>query len=139
MRQLLEEEGMCMTPFSPVAAGRVCRMWEDETDRCKSDKIAMVKYDQEKEMDLPIVKRIKELADKYKVTMAQISMAWILNKKLVASPVFGATKIQQLEDLCKAVNIKLSDDDMKYLEELYRPHLNMGAMLKDQGPAYVKK
>lgn len=139
MRQLLEEEGMCMTPFSPLAAGRVCRMWEDETDRCKSDKIAMVKYDQEKEMDLPIVKRIKELADKYKVTMAQISMAWILNKKLVASPVFGATKIQQLEDLCKAVNIKLSDDDMKYLEELYRPHLNMGAMLKDQGPAYVKK
>ena len=134
LAQLLEEEGMVMTPFSPLAAGRVCRMWEDnESKRSNEDKIAKIKYDSEKEMDMPIIKRIKEIADKLKVTMAQVSMAWLLSKKLVASPIFGCTKISQLEELCKSVSIKLSEEDIKYLEELYRPHKIMGALAKGQG------
>jgi aryl-alcohol dehydrogenase-like predicted oxidoreductase len=137
LAQLLEEEGMVMTPFSPLAAGRVCRMWEDnESKRSNEDKIAKIKYDSEKEMDMPIIKRIKEIADKLKVTMAQVSMAWLLSKKLVASPIFGCTKISQLEELCKSVSIKLSEEDIKYLEELYKPHQLMGAMVKGQGVVY---
>ncbi len=131
LAQLLEEEGMVMTPFSPLAAGRVCRMWEDnESKRSNEDKVAKIKYDSEKEMDMPIIKRIKEIADKLKVTMAQVSMAWLLSKKLVASPVFGCTKISQLEEICKSVSIKLSEEDIKYLEELYKPHTLMGPITK---------
>ena len=140
LAQLLEEEGMVMTPYSPLAAGRVCRMWEDnESKRSNEDKIAKIKYDSEKEMDMPVIKRIKEVADKLKVSMAQVSMAWLLSKKLVASPVFGCTKIKQLEEICKSVSIKLSEDDIKYLEELYRPHKLMGAMIKGQENPYDKK
>ena len=140
LAQLLEEEGMVMTPFSPLAAGRVCRIWEDkESKRSNEDKIAKIKYDSEKEMDMPVIKRIKEVADKLKVSMAQVSIAWLLSKKLVASPVCGCTKIKQLEEICKSVSIKLSEDDIKYLEELYRPHKLMGAMVKGQGNAYVDK
>ena len=131
MTQLIEEEGMSMTPFSPLAAGRVCRMWtDDNSKRSKEDKVAKVKYDSNEKSDLPIVKRIKEVADKMKVTMAQVAMAWLLSKPNVASPVFGCTKIKQLEELCESVKIKLSPEDIKYLEELYQPHPNMGAMLK---------
>ena len=131
MTQLIEEEGMSMTPFSPLAAGRVYRLWTDENSkRANEDKIAKVKYDSNEDIDLPIVKRIKEVADKMKVTMAQVSMAWLLSKPNVASPVFGCTKVKQLEDLCESVKIKLSPEDIKYLEELYRPHPNMGALLK---------
>ena len=131
MTQLIEEEGMSMTPFSPLAAGRVCRLWTDETSkRSNEDKIAKTKYDSNENNDLPIVKRIKEVADKMKVSMAQVSMAWLLSKPNVASPVFGCTKIKQLEELCESVKIKLSPEDIKYLEELYQPHPNMGAMLK---------
>ena len=131
MTQLIEEEGMSMTPFSPLAAGRVCRLWTDETSkRSNEDKIAKTKYDSNENTDLPIVKRIKEVADKMKVSMAQVSMAWLLSKPNVASPVFGCTKIKQLEELCESVKIKLSPEDIKYLEELYQPHPNMGAMLK---------
>jgi len=131
MAQLIEEEGMSMTPFSPLAAGRVCRLWTDENSkRANEDKIAKVKYDSNEDIDLPIVKRIKEVADKMKVSMAQVSMAWLLSRPNVASPVFGCTKIKQLEDLCESVKIKLSPEDIKYLEELYRPHPNMGALLK---------
>ena len=140
MFQLLEEEKMVMTPYSPLAAGRVCRMWEDnESDRYKVDQGNKKKYDEFRERDMPIIKRIKEVADKLKVSMAQVSMAWLLSKKLVASPVFGCTKIKQLEEICKSVSIKLSEDDIKYLEELYRPHKLMGAMVKGQGNAYVDK
>ena len=137
LAQLLEEEGMVMTPFSPLAAGRVCRMWEDnESKRSNEDKIAKIKYDSEKELDMPIIKRIKEIADKLKVTMAQVSMAWLLSKKLVASPIFGCTKISQLEEICKSISVKLSEEDIKYLEELYKPHQLMGAMVKGQGVVY---
>ena len=131
LTQLVEEEGMSMTPYSPLAAGRVCRMWTDENSkRSSEDKISKIKYDSSEDIDLPIVKRIKEVADKMKVTMAQVSMAWLLSKPNVASPVFGCTKIKQLEDICESFKIKLSPEDIKYLEELYKPHPLMGAIKK---------
>jgi aryl-alcohol dehydrogenase-like predicted oxidoreductase len=139
LAQLVEEEGMSMTPYSPLAAGRVCRMWNDDTLRSKTDKTAVKKYDDAKDIDLPIVKRIKEIADKKNISMAQVSLAWLLSKKLVASPIIGCTKISQLEDLVKAVKIKLSDDDVKYLEELYKPHNIVGALKKGDVPDVKKR
>ena len=138
LAQLIEEEGMSMTPYSPLAAGRVCRMWNDDTLRSKTDKTAVKKYDDSKECDLPIVKRIKEIADKMNISMAQVSLAWLLSKKLVASPIIGCTKISQLEDLVKAVKVKLSEEEVKYLEELYKPHNVVGALKKGVVPD-VKK
>ena len=138
LAQLVEEEGMSMTPYSPLAAGRVCRMWNDDTLRSKTDKTAVKKYDDAKDIDLPIVKRIKEIADKKNISMAQVSLAWLLSKKLVASPIIGCTKINQLEDLVKAIKVKLSEEDIKYLEELYKPHNVVGALKKGVVPD-VKK
>ena len=94
MIQLLEEEKMVMTPYSPLAGGRVCRMWESvDSERYKNDPIYAKVYDVFKEKDMPIIKRIKEIADKLKVTMTQVSMAWILSKPLVASPIIGCIKL----------------------------------------------
>ena len=138
LAQLVEEEGMSMTPYSPLAAGRVCRMWNDDTLRSKTDKTAVKKYDDAKDIDLPIVKRIKEIADKKNISMAQVSLSWLLSKKLVASPIIGCTKISQLEDLVKAVKVKLSEEEVKYLEELYKPHNVVGALKKGVVPD-VKK
>ena len=133
MMQLLEEEKMVMTPYSPLAAGRVCRMWEDnESERYKVDQGNSKKYDNFKERDMPIIKRIKEVADKLKISMAQVSLAWMFSKPLVASPVVGCVKISQLEDICKSVKVKLSEEDIKYLEELYVPHATVGALKKGQ-------
>ena len=140
LTQLIEEEGMSMTPFSPLAAGRVCRLPEEKTKRGEEDKVAKVKYDNNENIDLPIIRRIKEVADRLKVTMAQVSIAWLLSKPNLASPVCGCTKISQLEDICKAVKIKLSAEDVKYLDELYKPHALMGAIPKTQGSTfYVAK
>ena len=62
--QLIEEEGISMTPYLPLAAGRVCRMWDEDTTRNKNDPFNQNNYGKQKDMDLPIVKRIKEIADK---------------------------------------------------------------------------
>ncbi len=70
--------------------------------------------------------------------MAQISIAWLLSKKNVASPVIGCTKISQLEDLVNGVKIKLSEDDVKYLEELYKPHKLVGPLSKGEVPPVSK-
>ena len=92
-----------MTPYSSLAARRVCRMWTDNAKRCEADKTAKKKYDTEKDNDMPIVQRIKEISEKLKITMAQVWIAWLLSKKNVASPVIVCTKIAQLEDLVMAL------------------------------------
>ena len=132
LAQLVEEEGMLMTPYLPLAAGRVCRMWDEDTERNKTDIYNKMNYDGQKEKDFPIVKRIKEIADKYKITMGQVSISWLLSKKYVASPIVGCTKVSHLEDLVGGVKIKLNEEDIKYLEELYRPHKLSGALKKGE-------
>ncbi|OUM59311.1 hypothetical protein PIROE2DRAFT_63841 [Piromyces sp. E2] len=131
MIQLLEEEEMVMTPYSPLAGGRLARLWEADSIRYKFDTINQRRYDRNREIDLPVVQRVKEIADKHQVSMGQISMAWLLARPLMASPIIGVTKIQHLEDACKAVNLKLSEEEMKYLEELYVPHNVTSAIKKE--------
>ena len=135
MMQLLEEEKMGMTPYCPLAAGRVCRMWDDENSkRYKVDWGNRKKYDHFKDKDLLIIQRIKEVAEKLKISMAQVALAWIFSKPVIAAPVVGCTKISQLEDVCLAVKVKLSEEDIKYLEELYLPHETRGALKKGERP-----
>ena len=132
MMQLLEEEKMVMTPYSPLAAGRVCRLYTDEkTTRSSNDPGNEKKYGHAKDVDIPVIQRVKELAEKKKVTMAQVALSWVLSKPLVASPVIGCTKISQLEELCQVFKVKLSPEDIKFLEELYVPHKIVGAITKN--------
>ena len=65
------------------------------------------------------------MAAKYEKTAAQIAVAWLLHKPGVASPVVGVSKVSQLDQLVAAVDIQLADEDIVYLEELYRPVDNL--------------
>ena len=131
MIQLLEEEKIVMTPYSPLAAGRLCRLYTDEkTARSSNDPGNEKKYALTKDIDIPVIQRVKELSEKKNVTMAQIALAWILSKPIVVSPVIGCTKITQLEELCQTLKINLSPEEIKYLEELYVPHKIVGAITK---------
>ena len=121
------DQKVALTPYSPLAAGRLARLWEADSDRFKTDKTARIKYDKTYESDRKIVERVKELADKKKVPMAQIALAWLLHKEGVAAPVVGVTKMYQLEDAVKALDVKLTEDEINYLEELYTPHEVVGA------------
>ena len=116
------------TPYSPLAAGRLSRLeWTANTNRSRTDRTAVSKYDSTQENDYKIVLRVNEIAEKYNVTMTQIALAWQLAKG-VASPIIGATKEKYFDDAVGALNVRLADDDLSYLEELYAPHKVVGAL-----------
>jgi len=73
-----------------------------------------------------VVDRITELAKKREIPNAQIALAWMLHKPSVSSPIIGATKPHHIEDAVKAVEVKLTDEEVKYLEEPYLPHPVLG-------------
>lgn len=128
MIPVCNQYNVSLIPYSPLAGGHLTHLnWETDTARSKTDNTLRKKYDSAKDNDLQIIKRVNQLAQKYNVSMAQISLAW-LYKKRVVSPIVGATKINQFEDAVKAIDLDLSDDDCKYLEELYINHKIVGAL-----------
>lgn len=130
MMKLLVEQNMSSTPYSPLAAGRLARLWNSDSLRARKDLFAVGKYDGNKDKDFPIVQRVYQLAKNYNVTQSEIALNWLLNKKPVASTILGATKTKYIDEAIKALDIKLSENDLNYLEELYVPHKVVGALDK---------
>jgi aryl-alcohol dehydrogenase-like predicted oxidoreductase len=127
MLPLCREEKIGSIPYSPLASGRLTRDWSSEgTLRSETDQIQKMKYDSSTESDRPIVERVAELAEKYGVSRAHIALAWLLQKEPVTAPIIGATKIAHLEEAVGALSVKLTPDDVTYLEEPYVPHRIVG-------------
>ena len=125
---ICRQQNVARTSYSPLAAGRLSRLeWTAATKRSRTDKTAISKYDSTQETDYAIVLRVNELAGKYGATMSQIALAWQFAKG-VASPIVGATKAGYFDDAVGALNIKLTQDDVAYLEEPYIPHKIVGAL-----------
>lgn len=125
---ICNQMNIACTPYSPLAAGRLSRLeWKTNTNRSRTDRTAISKYDGTQENDYKIVLRVNEIAEKYNATMTQIALAWQLAKG-VASPIIGATKEKHFDDAVGALNVRLTDDDLSYLEELYVPHKVVGAI-----------
>lgn len=122
------QQNVALTPYSPLAAGRLSRLaWKADTKRSQTDKTAISKYDGTQESDYAIVLRVHELAEKYEVTMTQISLAWQLTKGII-SPIIGATREKYFDDAAGTFEVKLTDDDIAFLDELYVPHKIVGAL-----------
>jgi 1-deoxyxylulose-5-phosphate synthase len=126
MMPLCLEEKIAVTPYSPLASGRLARAASDSTIRLETDPIARRKYDATAGSDKMVIDRVAEIAEKYGVQRAHIALAWLLHKMPVAAPVIGATKISHLEGAVSASNVKLDMDDITYLEEPYLPHPIVG-------------
>ena len=130
MLGLCLSEGIAVTPWSPLARGKLARPWTDEppTERAKTDQFARVVFSKTTaEMDKAVVDRTHEVARDRGVPAAQIAMAWLLRKPAVTSPVVGATKPHHLEDAIAALSVKLSDEEVTRLEEVYQPRPATGA------------
>lgn len=128
---ICKQMGVSLMPYSPLAAGHLARAdWSSNSLRGKTDRVAKGKYDKMEEQDILIVKRVSELAEKYNCKMSQIAIAWQWAKG-VASPIIGATKAEYFDDAVKSLDIKLKEEDIAYLEELYVPHPIVGAIDKN--------
>ncbi len=127
MLPLCRAEGIGVIPYSPLAAGRLTRNWTpDSSLRAQTDQIAVSKYDATAETDRQIVARVAELAEKHSVLRAQIALAWLLQKTPVAAPIIGTTKRSHLEEAVAALAVRLTEEEVTYLEEPYVPHPIVG-------------
>jgi len=136
MMKLCAEDNIAMTPYSPLASGRLAKAPSCTSKRMQEDSYAKLKYDTMAELDAVIIDRVAELAEKNGVSMTEISLAWLLNK--VTAPVVGATKLHHIEDAAKSVDISLTDTEIEYLEQEYVPHNLVGVMAQNT-PATSKE
>jgi len=126
MLPLCLEEGIAVTPYSPLASGRLARDWAETTTRLETDPIAKQKYDATAEADKMVVERVAQVAEKHDVPRAHIALAWLLQKEPVVAPVIGATKIAHLESAVESLSIQLTPEEIAYMEEPYMPHPIVG-------------
>ncbi|MGN7759983.1 aldo/keto reductase [Paenibacillus sp. 22594] len=127
MMPLCKDYNIAVTPYSPLASGRLIRDWSESTHRSETDLIQKAKYDSSAAADRLIIERVASLAEKRGVPRIHIALAWLLEKESIAAPIIGATKLSQLEDAAGALSVKLSTEEVSFLEELYIPHPIVGA------------
>ena len=116
------DTGVGCIPWSPIARGALARPWGDRTTkREKSDNfLHTLVRSRDNEVDKAIVDRLEEVAKKRGVGMATVATAWCLSKKLV-NPIIGLSSKQRIDQAVEAVNFKISEEEVKYLEEPYLP------------------
>jgi aryl-alcohol dehydrogenase-like predicted oxidoreductase len=128
MIPLCREEKIGIIPWSPLARGFLAgnRRPEDlgETLRAKTDEYAHKMYYQDS--DFTVVDRVGEIARKRGVRNAQVALAWVLAQAGVTAPIIGASKMEHLEDAVAALSLKLDEEELKALAELYTPHPVLG-------------
>jgi len=120
------DQGIGVVPWSPLARGRLTRDWGVTTGRSETDRFAGTLYRQAEESDRKIVEAVAAVADEHGVPRAQVSLAWLLQRPAVTAPIVGVTRPEHLTDAVAAVDLRLSDDDLRRLEEHYVPHTAEG-------------
>ena len=139
MAGLCAEDHIAMTPYSPLAGGRLSKHPGETSKRLREDDYARLKYDRTKEQDSVIIGRVAELAERHGISMTEIALSWLLRN--VTAPVVGVTKVSQIEDAVKAADFELTDEEAAYLEEPYIPHRLVGVMAQNtaasSGQAHV--
>ncbi len=124
MLGLCREEGIGVIPWSPLARGKLTRPWSDtpQTERAETDAFGKTLYRNTDDADRKVVERTAQVAEARGVPMAQVALAWLLQKPGITSPIIGATKPHHLEDAAAALSLSLSAEEVKSLEEPYVPH-----------------
>ncbi|KAJ5912434.1 hypothetical protein N7504_001317 [Penicillium tannophilum] len=117
MNPFCDAEGVGLIPWSPLARGLLARPWQQKSARADQDeKTKRWFVGDQNEM---IVDRVEELARGKNCAMSSVAMAWLLQKG--ACPIVGLNSITRIEASLEAFDVELTLDEMRYLEEPYRP------------------
>jgi aryl-alcohol dehydrogenase-like predicted oxidoreductase len=128
MLRLCAEEGIGVLPWSPLARGRLARPYQKdpETRRAKNDEYGTTLYGKTEEADKGIIDAVAKISKDRTISQATVSLAWLLSKQVVTSPIVGATSLNHIDDAVAAVNLKLTEEEIQKLEENYAPHSIVG-------------
>ena len=129
MIPLCKDQKIALLPWSPLArgflSGRYKRGKAADSPIYRTDKYFAERFFQPEDFD--VVERVEEIGKEKGVTPSQVALAWLLRKG-VCAPIIGATKLEHVDEAVNSLDIKLSADDMKRLEEPYKPHRIIGPL-----------
>lgn len=127
MIPLLKDLGVGMINWSPNAAGYLTRPYGTETERSGSDhgskKMAGASFLES------VNKRVQDIANARGVSMAQVVLAWNLSKDFINAPILGTSSLEKLRDSVGAIQLKLTEEEIKSIEEPYQPRPVFGIVL----------
>jgi 1-deoxyxylulose-5-phosphate synthase len=126
MLPLCAAEGIGVIPWSPQARGKLSRDWDYTSIRTETDEAMTRLFAKTQDADRKIADRVALVAKERGVPRAEIALAWLLSKPVIAAPIVGATKLDHLDDAIAAVDVRLSSDEIAALEEPYVPHEVVG-------------
>ena len=126
MMPLCQDRKVAVVPWSPLAGGRCAHPWGTKTARNMIDEVSPAVWPTE-EQDKVVVDNLEKISKELGYSMAQVSLAWMLSKPYITSPIVGFTDVKHVEEAVESLDIKLSDDIIKRLEAPYVPHIKTGA------------
>jgi 1-deoxyxylulose-5-phosphate synthase len=128
MIPLCQDRKIALTPWSPLAGGRLAHPWGTVTPRTKIDEVSKWVWDGTNHLDKVVIDNVQKMAQARGISMGQMSLAWMLGKKYIAAPIVGTTAVAHVEEAVAALDIQLSDEEVQALEKPYVPHPVLGMM-----------
>jgi len=125
MNRFCDATGVGLIPWAPLCRGHLARPPTEygNTTRSAGEKNNSGS-DNLREPDLSIVKRVQEISEKKGWKMSQVALAWI--NKRISSPIIGFSSVERMEEAIDVRGKKLTEEEEKYLEELYEPKAIVG-------------
>ena len=126
MLPLCQDQGVGVLPWSPLARGRLTRPADVQTERSRADDFGNLLVGSTASSDEAIIGVVQRIAERRRIPMAQVALAWVLAKPAVSAPIVGASKIGQLDDALAALKVELTTDELIALEEPYTARAVVG-------------
>jgi 1-deoxyxylulose-5-phosphate synthase len=128
MIPLCQDRKIALTPWSPLAGGRLAHPWGTVTPRVKIDEVSKWVWDSTNALDKVVIDNVQQLASARGMSMATMSLAWMLSKPYITAPIVGTTAVAHVEEAVAALDVHLSDEDIQALEHPYVTHPVLGMM-----------
>ena len=126
MMPLCQDRKVAVVPWSPLAGGRCAHPWGTKTARNSIDEVSPAVWGATEAQDKVVVDNLEKISKELGYSMAQVSLAWMLSKPYVTSPIVGCTDVKHVEEAVSALDIKLNDEIIQRLEAPYVPHVKSG-------------
>lgn len=128
MIPLCKDRKVALTPWSPLAGGRLAHPWGTVTPRVEIDEVSRWVWDGTNDLDKIVIDNVEQMAKKRGISMAQMSLAWMLSKPYITAPIVGTTAPKHVEEAVAALDITLTEEEIQALEKPYVNHPVLGMM-----------
>jgi len=121
MNKFCDETGVGLIPWAPLCRGHLARppSARGTTTRSENEQKHPLFNTGSSEADHKTIERVQELAEKRGWKMSHVALAWI--NKRISSPIIGFSSVERMDEALEANGKELTEEEEKYLEELYVP------------------